>query len=679
MAGRQEMMIIRSDPHGGSPEQALLSPYAHGYAAGPLGAPLPPGMPQQICEPSLFRAVLRHFWLVVLCGLIGAGAAMAFLNYAQPRYTAASKIYIEPTNPRVLTDTLGSAQRSNYLYTQAEVIKSGPILSIVAEKPHIKQLQTFELTGGNVTLYLRQRLQAEVGRKDDIISVAIDSPYPDDAARIVNAVVEAYTDYQSVEKRTAADDILESLRRTKAEADAKLQRTQAEMFEFTQKNPSMNFDQIYQRELGELSQRYIQAQLATIEARAAYNPGHPRLQAAQRTEEDLYIKYQQKLQQVVKANALTVDFSRLASDLATQKDFVKRLDDRIKELEVNKDAAQIFNNVQVLEQAITWQSFPRPRQTMAVAIVAGVLLGAGLALLRDRLDGRLRSVEEIQTIIGLPILGVVPAMSGRRTAVARAMTVHLDPRSTVAESYRTIRTAVYFGTNGTACKTLLITSPEPGDGKTTSASNLAIAIAQTGRSVLLLDADFRKPTQHKNLDIKDAVGLSSVLAGREPLERAIQRTGVEGLDILPCGPIPANPSEILNSREFGELIDTLATRYDHIIFDSPPVNAVTDARILGAVCDATILVLRADKSTRKAGEHARNALLSVGARLLGAIVNDAPRRKGYEVYGGGYYYGSNDLRPRQHDGRATYARPARNGNSGQPRVHLPKSTVEAGQ
>jgi capsular exopolysaccharide synthesis family protein len=133
------------------------------------------------------------------------------------------------------------------------------------------------------------------------------------------------------------------------------------------------------------------------------------------------------------------------------------------------------------------------------------------------------------------------------------------------------------------------------------------------------------------------VGLSSVLSGNEPLERAIQRTGVEGLDILPCGPIPANPSEILNSREFGELIDSLAARYDHIIFDSPPVNAVTDARILGAVCDATILVLRADKSTRKSGEHARNALLAVGARVLGAIVNDAPHRKGYETYGGGYY------------------------------------------
>ena len=186
-------------------------------------------------------------------------------------------------------------------------------------------------------------------------------------------------------------------------------------------------------------------------------------------------------------------------------------------------------------------SWPRKYRTLAVALAAGMMLGAGLALLRDRMDGRMRSVEEIQTIIGLPVLGVVPQMSGRRTAVARAMTVHLDPRSVVAEAYRTIRTAVYFGAGENRCKTILVTSPEPGDGKTTSASNLAIAIAQTGRSVLLLDADFRKPTQHKNLDIKDAVGLSSVLAGREPRLAPIQHTGVEGLDILPVRPDPRQP------------------------------------------------------------------------------------------------------------------------------------------
>jgi capsular exopolysaccharide synthesis family protein len=417
-------------------------------------------------------------------------------------------------------------------------------------------------------------------------------------------------------------------------------------------HPTLRLDTIFQERLRVLSANYTAAQLDTITIRTnpAIGPGHPALQAALKKEEALYGEYQQELSRAMKTNIELTDYTKLKADLDSKKQFVAALEDRIKQLRLNREAGHILNEIKVIEQArpAMRPSFPKPKRALAVAIVLGGLLGAGLALLRDRMDGRMRSVEEIQTVIGLPILGVVPGMTGRRTAVARAMTVHLDPRSVVAESYRTIRTAVYFGTTGTRCRTILVTSPESGDGKTTSASNLAIAIAQTGRSVLLLDADFRKPTQHKNLDIKNSIGLSSVLAGHDPLETAIQRTGVEGLDILPCGPIPANPSEILNSREFGELIDNLASRYDHILFDSPPVNAVTDARILGAVCDATILVLRADKSTRKAGEHARNALLAVGARVLGAIVNDAPNKKGYEVYGGSYY-GSPEVAPRQSD------------------------------
>jgi capsular exopolysaccharide synthesis family protein len=460
----------------------------------------------------------------------------------------------------------------------------------------------------------------------------------------VDTVVKAYKSFVQEERNDRTTGLLKSLEDKKAEQDQQVAALQQQIREFQVKNPTISRqtgqDVIGLRDLETISSRVMDAQFRLLDAQALYGPGHPVVKKLQQQFEDLQRLYEEHSERYMRQNSKAGQLQQMLTELEQKQEFARRLTDRIRELETSVAGRKLIQIDEVdPPQVSEFPTWPQTNRILAVAIVAGVLLGAGLALLRDRLDGRLRSVEEIQTIIGLPILGVVPAMSGRRTAVARAMTVHLDPRSTVAESYRTIRTAVYFGANGTACKTLLITSPEPGDGKTTSASNLAIAIAQTGRSVLLLDADFRKPTQHKNLDIKDAVGLSSVLAGREPLERAIQRTGVEGLDILPCGPIPANPSEILNSREFGELIDALASRYDHIIFDSPPVNAVTDARILAAVCDATILVLRADKSTRKAGEHARNALLSVGARLLGAIVNDAPRRKGYEVYGGGYYYG----------------------------------------
>jgi capsular exopolysaccharide synthesis family protein len=616
----------------------------------PAAAMLPPAKAVQN-DMDMLWGIVRHAWLVVIFALLGLAGAWFYLRTATPLYKSYSKIYIEPTGPRLFAENHQPVQRINFLFTQCSIIKNAPVLNLVAETPGIRELRTFEGYGGNAVLFLREYLQAEVGRKDDVIQIELHSPYPEDTAIIVNAVVDAYIRYSNSEKRTHSSEQLKALLDSKAKADTEIRELNERMIGFRTQHPTLALEMVITAELAALSQARVTADLAVIDAGSKFAAGHPVVLAAHKRAEATLAQYEQALRKNSQLSSLQADYQRMQTDILTKQDFAKRLEERIRELQVSNDAQQMFTTVQILEPAATplKPSSPRRYPTIAVGLAAGVVLGAGLALLRDRMDGRMRSVEEIQAVVGLPVLGVVPQMSSRLTAIAQAMTVHLDPRSVVAESYRTVRTAVYFGAGENQCKTILVTSPEPGDGKTTSASNLAIAIAQTGRSVLLLDADFRKPTQHKNLDVNDKVGLSSVLAGRETLVRAIQRTGVDGLDILPCGPLPANPSEILNSREFGALIDSFTSKYDHVILDSPPVNAVTDARILGAVCDATILVVRADKSTRKSGEHARNGLMAVGARVLGVIVNDAPHRKNYEVYGGSYY-GQADIVVRSSDG-----------------------------
>jgi capsular exopolysaccharide synthesis family protein len=641
MRARDEIII--SNPRGAmaryQPVPAPIVPAAPGLAA------------PQVRETSILRAVLRHFWLVILFALVGAGGAYAFIKYTRPLYTSYAKIYIQPqSNMPLMNMTLGSSQRSNYLYTQADFIRSSKIFDMLP--PQLAQFKTFEITQGDVQKYLAEELITDVDRKNDIITVAFETPYADEAPQVVAAVIKAYTDYQLLDRNTNASAVINTFKQERDKKEEEKKQIEEKLAQFKARYPTIELaiDKTMLNEYMGLHSQLVTAQIKYLEASTNFGPTHPSVVNAHAMVERLDQMVADTQEQLKRSNLLAAQYQQMVAEVEERRQYIAQADQQIQQLRMAKDAQTIVNDVTVYDPPRVPErpSFPRKTRTMAAAILVGALLGACLALMRDRMDTRMRSVEEIQTLVGLPILGVVPAMSGRRTAIARAMTVHLDPRSVVAEAYRTIRTAVYFGTNDAACKTILVTSPEPGDGKTTSASNLAIAIAQTGRTALLLDADFRKPTQHKNLDIKDSVGLSSVLAGRETLERAIQSTGVEGLDILPCGPIPGNPSEILNSREFGELIDALAARYDHIIFDSPPVNAVTDARILGAVCDATILVMRADKSTRKAGEHARNALMAVGARILGAIVNDAPNRKGYEVYGGSYY-GSVDVRSRHAD------------------------------
>src|SRR3954453_16067622 len=250
-------------------------------------------------------------------------------------------------------------------------------------------------------------------------------------------------------------------------------------------------------------------------------------------------------------------------------------------------------------------------------LIVGLLLGCAAALLRDWTDQSLRNAEDVTETLGCTLLGSVPHMSGPPNPIAQGRKVDLEPSSDVAETYRTIRTAVFFGTPDRESRTILVTSPAPADGKSTFASNLAIVMAQAGKRVLLVDGDFRRPVQHRIFESRPGTGLSSVIAGQDSLEKAIQSTGVAGLDLLPAGPLPGNPSEILNSQSFNEILEELSVGYEHVVIDSPPVMAVADARILAAMCSVTILVLRAESSTRKAALHARRALQRVGGAIPG--------------------------------------------------------------
>jgi capsular exopolysaccharide synthesis family protein len=363
------------------------------------------------------------------------------------------------------------------------------------------------------------------------------------------------------------------------------------------------------------------------------------VQAQKRYEAQIQDLLNAQRSEVLQLNTAAAQYANLASELDRLDQLSKEIYNRIKELSIAEDAGAL--NVSTVESAVPANEPVSPNKplTLLEAMVLGAVLGVGLALLRDWLDQRLRSAEEIKQVMALPVLGVVPHIAGSRSAPQRGMHLHLEPMSDVAEAYRTVRTAVYFGQVGTIAKTILITSPAPGDGKTTLAANLAIAMAQAGNRILLLDADFRKPTQHKIFDIDKRTGLSNVLAGEAKLEDVIHSTHIAGLDVLPCGPIPANPSEILNSQTFADLLDELSQKYDHVLLDSPPVMPVTDARILAASCDATVLALRAEKTTRKGAVYARDMLHSVGSQILGVVVNDVPRRKG--IYG--YYYSDAEL------------------------------------
>lgn len=212
------------------------------------------------------------------------------------------------------------------------------------------------------------------------------------------------------------------------------------------------------------------------------------------------------------------------------------------------------------------------------------------------------------------------------------LVTHRSPRSPVAEAYRTLRTNIQFGSLDRSTKSIMITSAGPGEGKSTTAANLAVTLAQTGCQVILLDADLRRPVQHRMFTLDQRNGLTAVLLGRCSLDKALQATTTGGLRVLPSGPSPPNPSEILGSHAMEELLATLYGMADYVIVDAPPAIAVADASILAPKVDGVVLVLRSRRVTRQAACQAKTQLEKVNARLLGVVLNDIQIEGDYKYY-----------------------------------------------
>jgi capsular exopolysaccharide synthesis family protein len=397
--------------------------------------------------------------------------------------------------------------------------------------------------------------------------------------------------------------------------------------------------------------RFAQTQLAAAQQQ---------YEAAKEKEEQVAAYFEAQREEALKLNRQLAEYRMLESDWEQTKKLCDILDDRIKEIDITEDVGGL--NIAVLETAVAADKPSRPAKArcMAIALLSGLVLAGALALVRDWMDQRLHSVEEIAAVLGVPIVGSVPSARRRESAAARGQKVDLDSQSAWAESYRTMRTAVFFGVAKAKGRTILVTSPEAGDGKTTVVSNLAIAMAQAGQKTLVLEADFRRPMQHKVFGMNHHnKGLSSVLAGRESLEGVIKSTRIAGLDLLTCGPDVPNPSETLHSEGFEKLMKLLTKKYDRIIVDSPPVLPVTDAQILASICQITLLVLRAEKSTRRASQQARDALVQVGGHVLGVVVNDAPNNGHYGCYhGNGYYSRANGSSPQKNNAGINHREPA---------------------
>lgn len=327
------------------------------------------------------------------------------------------------------------------------------------------------------------------------------------------------------------------------------------------------------------------------------------------------------------------NLSQLQSKVAIEQQTYALLSDKYQTLLISQEAPS--TNARIISHADeSLLVSPLLKTTMLATLLLGLASALGIAALLDRVDDRIFGEEDARAVTGLPVLAQIPLLKN----VERPLISLPDVPAGLLESHRMLRTQLVLSAPGGTLRTLVVTSSQPHEGKSTTASNIAIAMALNGRRVILVDCDLRRPHMHVNFDVANLVGLTSVVAGESSLEDALVESGVENLRLLPAGPIPPNPPELLDAMPTRQIIARLRDMADLVVIDSPPVLMMADAQITATMADGVVLVVSAREARRHATERAVSLIEMTGARLLGIVLNKQDT-KSSEYYG--YYNASN--------------------------------------
>ncbi len=382
--------------------------------------------------------------------------------------------------------------------------------------------------------------------------------------------------------------------------------------------------------------------LAMRHAAAMLDSAMQGLTAAKAEEDDIQEQLKQTKLEDEEIRQTKLEHDKLLAKADEDKMFYEKVAKRYAETDLTKDVG--VNNVSVLDAAVTPRVPVRPNMQLSLAIgfLLALIMGVIAALIAEMLDNTIQGRADVERIHGVQYLGAIPTFEPGDVAegknVPEALTdlyVYYRPNSRVAEAARSVRTNLLFMRPDKPLHTLLVTSAHPREGKTSTSATLAITLAAASGRCILVDTDLRKPRLHKVFGVPNVGGVTGYILGREPVTNFVQPTQVPGLDFMPCGALPPNPSEILHTVRFKEMVEELKLHYTTVIFDSPPIEIVSDALVVAALVDGVVLVAHTAKSRHDWVASAVGHLRSVNAPLMGIVLS----RTGIQGVGYGYYYG----------------------------------------
>ena len=451
--------------------------------------------------------------------------------------------------------------------------------------------------------------------------------------------IEAESEYQELLESSSggapdvlASQLVESLKERRSELQAQYQDN-LEIYK-----PGYPKMQQLQRQINELTDE-IARETASISGSVK-----ARFEAKVREEAKLRQRIREIKEEALALQDRSTDYETLRREVETNRELYDGLLQRMKEVGVAAGVGE--NNVSIVDAAAIPLGPYKPSLTknLAIALALGLFLGVGLAFLLETLDDTIKTADDVERRVGAPVLSLVPHASAREVGLSEKeipLIVFKDPKSAVAEAIRSLRTSLLFSTADGAPRILHFTSSNPSEGKTTTAISTAIAFAQAGGKVLLIDADLRNPSLHRAFSLPNALGLTNHLAGdAEPADIA-QPTQVTRLFAITSGPLPPNPVELLSTAKMVDLLSLSVERFDHVVIDGPPVIGLADALVLANLARATIFVVEPGVTRTKQVEGAVKRLYQANARILGAVLTKVGR--GGQGYGYGYGYDYNYL------------------------------------
>ncbi len=597
---------------------------------------------QTVKETRLINVSFRHSNPQLSAEIVN-GIAEVFTKQNQEKRSGSSKKTSDFLEERI-TDL--QTQIKNDEEKMAELKKGSGIINLDEQTTIVLQ----RLEGLN-----KQLLDTENLRKNAEAQYNAVKNTPEQLNSLAEAEVIRYTTERENDMRTLRNRVLEQTTQLRAEREKLLveyQVSSPEVQEIDKKIETLNgglkeAQDKNEKDLSDFRKRASQTILDNLKTKYVQAKGQ---------EDKIRAAFNEQYNQAQTQNGAAINIRLLEQNLETNKGFLKDLNQQQSSNVIVAQGSD--NNISIAEIAIPPDIPIAPRRLMTVlaALVLSTLFGAGLALFLEYLDDTIHSTEEVESLLQLPALAAIPTMDSmpkrRLLLVGGAseepdikpnteLLINNDPRSSLAEAYRQLRTSILLSTAGHAPKSLLITSSLPAEGKTTTAVNTAISLAQTGAKVLVIDADMRRPRLHSVFGISNAQGLSTILSSEMPEKEVVATAQYDEdskLFLLPSGPIPPNPAELIGSEQMSNLLRIMQDNFTHVVVDSPPIASFTDGVLIASMVDGVILVVHSGKSSRQVVKRARQFLQDVGAKIFGVVLNNVNLRSQNDYYYQSYYH-----------------------------------------